>query len=200
MKPVNRKTAPKVIYGRVQKKNNWEPSPDYYVRSEPQLVIDRLRPSDGFRHLLMKKDIADFISILPDWAELSKGLNAIVLSPGSHRLFGYHSRGVVHVCAWQRDIWITLSRFGYEQEKEYLDRLGVECEAQKGNKFLCKFTAGAARGHQLLATLLHELGHHHDRMTTRSKLYADRGEKYAFDYALQYKELIWDRYLDVFGI
>src|SRR5258706_5298769 len=133
MKSVNGKTARKVIYGRVQKKNNWEPSPDYYVRSEPQLVIDRLRPGDGFRHLLMKKDIADFISILPDCAELSKGLNAIVLSPGSHRIFGYHRKGVFHVCAWDRDIWITLSRSGYEQEKAYLDRLSVECEANKGD-------------------------------------------------------------------
>jgi hypothetical protein len=200
MKSVNRKTAPKVTFGRVQKKNNWTPSPDYYIKCEPDLVIDRLRPGDGFRHLSMKKDIVNFISILPDWTELSKGLNAIVLSPGSYRLFGYHTRGVVHICAWDRDIWITLGRAGYEQEKEYLDRFGVECVVQKGDRFLCKFTESSARAHQLLATLLHELGHHHDRMTTRSKLHADRGEQYAFDYASQYTELIWERYLDVFGI
>jgi hypothetical protein len=65
---------------------------------------------------------------------------------------------------------------------------------------VCKFSEEAARAHQLLATLLHELGHHHDRMTTKSKSQASRGESYAEEYAKRYTDQIWTRYLETFGM
>ncbi len=46
---------------------------------------------------------------------------------------------------------------------------------------------------------LHELGHHHDRMTTRSRSQAARGERYAETYANRYAERIWDAYQAEFG-
>jgi hypothetical protein len=136
---------------------------------------------------------------LPDWAELCGGLNGIVLAPGDSGVFGYHRPGVVHICAWEKDLWITLSKEGVEQERYFLDRFGVACEPTE-DEVLCKFSEAMARAHQLLATLLHELGHHHDRMTTRSKSGASRGEGYAQEYAKKYTEQIWTRYLDVFGM
>ena len=66
--------------------------------------------------------------------------------------------------------------------------------------FLCKFTEAQVRGFQLLDVLLHELGHHHDRMTTRSQRGAERGEAYAEAYAVQYESLIWDQYLRKFPL
>jgi hypothetical protein len=48
--------------------------------------------------------------------------------------------------------------------------------------------------------LLHELGHHHDRMTTRSRRVGCRGEGYAEGYAWEYERLVWDRYLATFGL
>ena len=50
------------------------------------------------------------------------------------------------------------------------------------------------RAYQLLDVLLHELGHHHDRMTTGSQKRPARGETYAEQYAAQYAERIWDAY------
>ena len=47
---------------------------------------------------------------------------------------------------------------------------------------------------------LHELGHHHDRMTTRSRRGTARGEAYAENYALAYADRIWDGYVDAFGL
>ena len=194
-----KKTSPKVIGGKVQRKNNWTRTPNYYHDVPASLVIDRKRPGAGYRHLLKQKDILQFIGILPDWAELSRGLNGIVLAAGSWSIFGYHRPGVVHICAWDKDLWITLSKEGFEQERFFLERLGVACESH-GDEVLCKFSEGAARAHQLLATLLHELGHHHDRMTTRSKSQASRGEGYAEDYAKRYTDQIWTRYLETFGM
>lgn len=102
-------------------------------------------------------------------------------------------------CAWDRDLWITLSKEGVEQERFFLERFGVACEPN-GDEVLCKFSEATARAHQLLATLLHELGHHHDRMTTRSKSAASRGEDYAEEYAKRYADQIWTSYLDTFGM
>lgn len=199
MKRFNRKTDPKVIGGLVQKKNNWALTSDYYNTEQKVPIIDRRRPGRGYRHLLKQRDILDFIGILPDWGELSVGLNAIVLAHGSHYVYGYHTRGVVHVCAWDEDIWIKLTHEGYECEREIFERLGVPCE-KSGDEMLCKFTEETARAHQLLATLLHELGHHHDRMTTRFKARPGRGEPYAEDYARKYANQIWINYQDIFGV
>jgi hypothetical protein len=199
MRSVNRKTSPRVIGGLVQKKNNWAETADYYDTEQPLPVIDRRRPGKGFRHLLKRKDILDFIGILPEWKELSVGLNAIVLAPGSWDIYGYHLRGVVHICAWDENIWTTLCKEGYECDQEILERLGVPCE-EIDNGVICKFTENTARAHQLLATLLHELGHHHDRMSTKSKRRAGRGEPYAEAYAKAYTERIWVEYQNVFGV
>lgn len=199
MRISNRKSSPKVIGGKVQKKNNHSLTGDYYIVQQRMPLIDRQRPGKGFRHLLKQKDIEEFIGILPDWNELSLGLNAIVLAPGEWTTFGYHVPGVVHICAWDADLWTELSKKGYEQEREILERLGVPCEETEDG-VLCKFTEETARGHQLLATLLHELGHHHDRMTTKSKVRTARGESYAEAYAKAYSERIWNQYQEVFGV
>jgi hypothetical protein len=199
MNRLNRKATPKVVAGQVQKKNNWQETPNYYNTASPQPEIIRKRSGKGYRHLLTQKDIYDFIGILPDWNELSQGLNAIVLAPGEWDLFGYHMRGVVHICAWERDLWITITEDSFEKVRDICERLGVPWEREEGD-IVCQFTESTARAHQLLATLLHELGHHHDRMSTKSKIRTSRGEGYAESYAKKYAELIWERYIEVFGL
>jgi hypothetical protein len=53
----NRKSAPRVIKGRVQKKNNWDLSPDYYDAPLPSMVVvDRKRPGEGYKHVLNKTE------------------------------------------------------------------------------------------------------------------------------------------------
>jgi hypothetical protein len=47
---------------------------------------------------------------------------------------------------------------------------------------------------------LHELGHHHDRMTTRSERYAARGEVFAEQFAIELADEIWDDFLRVFPV
>jgi hypothetical protein len=194
-----RKTTPKVVAGRVQKKNNWQGTPNYYNTSLSLPEVIRKRPGKGYRHLLLQKDIYDFIGLLPDWATLSEGLNAIVLAPGEWSTFGYHVPGVVHICAWENDLWLDVTLEGYEKERDILEKLQVPCEEENGD-IICKFTESSARAHQLLATLLHELGHHHDRMNTRSKKRASRGEPYAEEYARKYSNQIWEKYIEVFGL
>jgi hypothetical protein len=151
-------------------------------------------------------------------------LNAIVLAPRDPDRFGYHRRGVVHVCAWENSLWRVFSAWLYEREKDVLCRLGVECQLladyvaeqesygvpasrvfdaldwEGPDSMLCKFSAKQVRAFQLLGTLLHDLGHHHDLMTTRSRREASRGEAYAEEYARRHEALIWQEYLGAFAL
>ena len=198
MPPLSRRQAPGVRNGRVQKKNNWELSPDYYSHPQRELVIDRRRPGAGYRHVLMQRDVERFIEILPDWAEMARGLDAIVLAAGRENYWGWHSPGVVHVCAWQgeweRFFWPEY----FERDRASLARIGVPLQSvDKG--VWAYFTLGTARAFLLTDVLLHELGHHHDAMTTRSKRVA-RGEPYADAYARKYGDEVWQRYLKCFAL
>jgi hypothetical protein len=197
---VNRKSAPKVKGGRVQKKNNWALTPTYYNSDQPLPVIDRQRPGRGFQHLLKRRDIEDFIAILPHWDELSVGLNAIVLAPGGDAM-GWHEPGVVHVCAWEEELWWYDSDPAFMKDhREVLGLLGVEVE-KRGGRLITKWTVGQARAFQLVHVLLHEFGHHHDRMTTRWKEdVAPRGEGFAEEYARRYESRIWTDYIQRFDI
>lgn len=196
----SRRSTPEVVGGKVQKKNNWDLSEDYYDAPNTRMVVvDRKRPGAGFRHVLTRRDIYDFIAILPDWDELARGLNAIVLAPGDDGTDGYHAPGVVHVCAWEANLWRRTGETYYRDHADIFARVGVDCEPEDGG-YLCKFDAKSVRAYQLLHILLHELGHHHDRMTTRSQRQASRGETYAEAYARQYELQIWKRYLQTFDL
>lgn len=196
----NRKSAPRVVQGNVQKNNNWQRSVDYYNAPDPRaVIIDRKRPGEGYKHLLNKSDIYRFLELLPDWQKLAVGLNAIVLAPGEWSTSGYYVPGVVHICAWDEELWHETTAGHYRAHQDIFERLGIPCQETKEGYFLCKFDEVTARDYQLLHILLHELGHHHDRMTTRSQKRSARGEQYAEDYALEYEAAIWERYHRTFS-
>lgn len=195
----NRKTTPKVRDGKVQRKNRTDLSRHYrnYVQDKP--VIDRLRPGPGYRHVLFKRDVSRFIGLLPDWTELSRDLDAIVLVPGEDSCLGWHTPGIVAVCAWERGLVCEWSGSFVDEHASVLDRLGVTYRPCPDDAYHIQWTEASVRGFQLMHVLLHELGHHHDRITTRSMRRASRGEPYAESYALAYADRIWDEYFRVFG-
>ena len=88
----------------------------------------------------------------------------------------------------------------YRAHQDIFERLGIIGEETCDEYVLCKFDESAVRGYQLLHILLHELGHHHDLMTTRSQKRASRGEKYAEDYARMYEASIWQQYQKAFRL
>lgn len=64
--------------------------------------------------------------------------------------------------------------------------------------WLCHFSDASIQAFLLLHVLLHELGHHHDRMTSRPRGAITRGESYAEEYARKYEKLIWADYCRIF--
>jgi hypothetical protein len=113
---------------------------------------------------------------------------------------GYCDRGVVAVCAWPAGVWDEdLSKNWYWDHVDVLDRLGVQVW-KVGPRWVAEWTEDQARAFQLLHVFLHELGHHHDRMTTRRERDAARGEHFAEQFALDLADEIWDDFLRVFPV
>jgi hypothetical protein len=180
---VKRRTAPKVKDGQVQRKNNWARSrDDYHSLTQAEIRLDRRPPGEGFRHLVTIAQLRSMIDLLPDWDEAAIGLDAVVLDEGGDAM-GWHETGVIAICAWERELWWTNTHPSFVDEHDDILR-SLEVERVKlGGKLQLRWTEKQARAFQLLHVLPHELGHHHDRMTTRSKASAARGEPYAEAYA-----------------
>jgi hypothetical protein len=203
MRAYARRQSPGVRNGRVQKKNNHLGDPsDYFTYKQPELRIVRERPGEGYRHVLTVQDVRDFLEILPEPEPLLDGINAIVLAKGEDGVCGrYHGRSaVVKLMAWERGLSTTIARRYYDEDRAILERLGLDCEPEKDGEILCHWTVEQVRAYLLINVLVHELGHHHDRMSSRRRATCGRGEPYALAYAARFEEVLWDRYTRRFGL
>ena len=202
MSRFHRKTAPGVRDGQTLRKNNWERSPSVYRDSQPQLVIDRRRPGEGYRHLLLKRDIERFIELTPNWNELSRGLDLISLDCGRSDCDGWYDRGAIGICAWPLEMSYPLKLSWYAEHRDFLTRIGARVEdTGPPDDVVIHWTLDTARAYQLCHVFLHELGHHADRMHTRAKTdNAPRGEPFAEDYAFDLEPLVLERYFAEFGL
>ncbi|MDQ6779066.1 MAG: hypothetical protein M3256_25245 [Actinomycetota bacterium] len=196
---IPRKNKLTVKKGRVGKTQNWRSTPGAEVLAGTDVVFERRRPGKGYRHVLNKTDIERFIALLPDWEEVSHGLEAIVLLPGRDDVEGVYVSPWVGIYAWSRALWWLYDASHFENPRESITRLGVPFEPLDGG-FVAKWTDETVRAYQLLDVLVHELGHHHDRMSTRGKLRSARGERYAEEYARRYSDHIWEAYCIEFDL
>ena len=113
---------------------------------------------------------------------------------------GYHEWHTVAICAWPAELWVEdLSKKWYWDHVDLLERLGVAVW-KVGPRWVAEWTEDQVRAYQLLHVFLHELGHHHDLMTTSSRRRVARGEPFAERFALELEELMWEDYLRVFPL
>jgi hypothetical protein len=197
MRVCHRKTTPRVVHGKVQRKHRNDRGRDY--SNTRQVTVLREQPHAGYRHVLSPGDITAFINLLPQWDELAIGLHTILLSNRSWRCDGWFVPGTVAVCAWEAGLVRTMSPWYFEDHADLFRRLHVPCRRLDDGDYLAEFTEWGVRSFQLLHILLHELGHHHDRMTSPSRKQATRGERYAEEYARTHEHVVWNLYLRAFG-
>lgn len=195
---MNRRTATKVKNGRVQKKNNHKLTPNYWNTRQDVLQIDMEPAGKGYKHFLKKRDIIKFLEILPNWEEIDVEFDAILLAAGEYNTDGWYTNGVVGICAWEKEMTRSSSIEYFNDHKDLFDRLNLRYEIKK-DSVICHWEEYQIRAYLLLHILLHEIGHHHDRVTTKSKRYIARGEEYAESYAIKYEKIIWNRYFECFG-
>jgi hypothetical protein len=200
MRSANRRTATKVRDGRVQKKHNWEADGrDIFARSQDEVRLERRDPGPEGRHVVTIAQLRAFIALLPNWDEVADGLDAIVLDE-EQDCMGWHSTGVVAVCAWERGLWWEEGDPSFEEDhRDLMDLLDVK-RVRRENLLQVQWTEPQARAFQLLHILPHELGHHNDRVTTRRQRHAARGEPYAESYAHRVLDEVWPSYAKRFGI
>jgi hypothetical protein len=196
-----RKTAPGVRNGQTCRKNNWRPSPSWYRDPQSRLVIDRRRPGDGYRHVLLKRDIDRFVNLVPNWAELVVGLDVIVLDRGGRGCDAWYDRGVVGLRAWPTNSRSEVGADWFREHCDFLTRIGARTEGDDPDDMVIHWTPGTVRAYQLCHLFLHELGHHRDRMQTRTKTdNGPRGQEFAEQYAWDFEFQIWESYLEEFGL
>jgi hypothetical protein len=201
MRRGNRKTTTRVRGGRVQKKNNWVADRrDYFAWPQDEIRLDRNDPGDGYRHVLTVPQLRKFIGLLPNWDEIAVGLDAIVLDSGREDAMGWYDRGVVALCAWpaHSGFWFESDPHWNDENKVLLALLNVQIDEQDGRVGLL-WTEAQARAFMLLDVLPHELGHHCDSMTTRSRR-VGRGEPFAEAYSRQVLDRVWPIYTQHFDI
>ena len=157
MASFSRKSAPKVRNGKTQRKNRTALTPYYSQTCQLYPAIDRQRPGPGYRHLITQKQLHQFIELLPDWEELSRGLDAVILAPGEENLLGWYRPRRVAVCAWEKNFKKEWHVDFIREHAAILERLGVEPEPIYDSAFaeqfdrpdpcyeLCKFTETSTR-------------------------------------------------------
>ena len=151
----------------------------------------------GYKHFLKKRDIIKFLQLLPNWEELNVELDAVILAEGDGD-DGWYDDGVLAICAWEKDKSVSLNKVYFYEHKEIFERLNLKYQVKR-DTVICDFNEEQIKAYQLLHIFLHELGHHHDRISTKEKIdNAPRGEKYAEDYALKYEKIIWSRFFEEF--
>lgn len=196
-----RKTTPRVVHGQVKSKNRRFITTRLFDFGRTSPEIFRERPGQGYRHVVQQRDIPKFVALLPEWRELSAGLCSILLAENRGGCDGWHEPGLIALCAWEGWSPVTRERSYVDEHRTIFDRLCIACEPiPDSERMLCHFSENQARAFLLLHVFLHELGHHHDRMTTRSREEAVRGEAYAEAWALEHEARIWDRYTRVFEV
>lgn len=194
---INRRTATRVKSGQVQHKNRHRPT------THEGYVLDRESPGRGFRHVVTKREVQDFIDIIPDWETFSERLERIVLSKhsetadASYEFFHREETGAIYLNAWPENLWTELATSYFAAHRDVFKRLGVSNEPLK-DAVVCRFTEAQARAYMLLHVFLHELGHHFDHIHQKHKG-SSKGEDYAEQFATSRFEPLYPEYVRVFG-
>lgn len=189
-----------MVGGKPLRKNNHSLTPNYWNTVQKEVNIDSIKPGKGFKHFLKKKDIIQFIEIIPNWDIYSEDLNAILLDEGDLNIDGiYYYEGVISLSAWPIERDIQVNKSYYADHKALFKRLGVNAIKRQDHYYL-EFNEDQIKAFQLLHILLHELGHHYDRIKTKSRLSSVRGEQFAEDFAFENEEKMWHRYEETFGV
>ena len=192
----NRRTATKVVDGQTRGKNRRAPTT---LRG---YVIDRQSPGEGYRHVVTKRDLQDFLDLIPDWPILSQRLERIVLATGSeddgyHEFYHREETGAIFLHAWDENLWAPLSSNYVNVHLTLPQRLGVSFDLGS-DLSVCRFTERQAKAFQLLHVFMHELGHHWD-LTHQKHRHSKRGEDFAERFANRHFDELFPAYVQTIG-
>lgn len=193
-----RKTATKIKNGRVSNKNRNIETSNYWNTRQDEILIDIQKPGKGYKHFLKKRDIKQFWNIIPDKEKIGIELDAIVLAEGNNTYDGWYQNGVICICAWEKEMSREMNYKYFEDHKDLFERLEVKYILKK-DYVICDFNENQIKAFQLLRVMTHEIGHHIDRIRTRTRRTCPRGEVFAFNFEKVYEKKIWNKYFEYFS-
>ena len=192
----NRRTAMCVKGGAVKRSNR------HQLSGLRGYTLDRRSPVRGYNHVVTKRDVQAFIDLIPDWSDLSRKIERIVLASSDDCDGEYvtykDDLSTILLYAWPSDLWTELSLRYFEDHWWLLEELKVVNDAPVGDAVLCRFNRDQARAFMLLHVFLHELGHHHDRLV-RAADRSTSGEEYAERFANERFHAMYPDSCRVFG-
>jgi hypothetical protein len=181
--------------GKVQKKNNHQLTP------RRGFVVDRETPRKGCKHVVTKREIFDFVEILPDWRNLIYGIERIRLSAGRegcdafYRHYNRERTGAILLSAWESELTQEINTAYFNAHRSIFEKIELKFERRKDG-VICWFDEAKAKAFVLVHVFLHELGHHLDSM---KRTYCASGEPYAESFAKRLEDEIWPKYVEKFG-
>lgn len=197
MPAIVRKTATKIVNGRVSRKNR------SVITSVYGYTIEKVPAGRGFTHVVSPQKLEEFIELIPDWKKHSYRLERIILTRGYEDFFGYHQdhryekTATISLCPWPKKLWAPMSVRFFRNHQYFFDRLGVTYQIRLSN-VICRFTVTQARAFSLLHVFLHELGHHIDWQHRRGERLR-RVEEYAEAFATGLFDIMFPLYKERFG-
>lgn len=128
------KTTPRVKNGRVQRKNHRD------VSRRGPLEIQVEVPGPGYRHVVSRELLQRFVELIPDWSDISRGLELIVLAEGNTWYDGRYQDGVIELTAWDDPVAYAMTPIYHAMHRPIWDRLRVPSRPEP--EFIAKVWVG----------------------------------------------------------
>jgi len=183
------------------KRGEKKPSAHHYDLSKAaKCNIEREKPGRGFISLIMKREMETFIKLLPEWEDLSLGIETVVLAPGEDGVLGWRSPGVVGLCAWPRIIeWDDCDHDFYNTHKDLFAKLEIPCAGEDDHWYV-GFTDLSASAFQLIHVFVQLACLHRNDVSVLAGAGKKSRGSYLRSYVNKWENEIFKRYLQHFKL
>lgn len=89
----------------------------------------------GYRHLVTPALVERFLALVPEWPEVSRGIELVLLADGRRSADGWYEDGLVALNAWYDPAAVTVEPIYYAEHRDIFARLGVASRPEPD--FLC---------------------------------------------------------------
>lgn len=199
----NRKTTPKVRDGQVQKKDRHQWTEFQDLLDSDAFSTIKMKPEDGYMHVVDRKSVLDFVELIPGWSEMSKGLSALVLgsdgcSSQTDINYSPKSYNSIWLSPFPKDMTLYWSAGFASEHRSIAESLGVELKWLESGEAVTEWTKPQAQAWQLLHLFLYDLYCHNECTTQENDDYHHQ-HKLAEEYSIKTAQLIISDYERVVG-
>jgi hypothetical protein len=198
-----RKTTPKVRHGQVQKKDRHQWTEFQELLDNTAFSTIKMKPEDSYVHVVDRRRVLDFVELIPNWRDMSKGLSALVLGYDgcSHQTdinYSPKAYNSIWLSPFPKDMTLYWSRSFAIEHKSITEFLGIDLIETGEDEIMTVWTKPQAQAWQLLHLFLYDLFCHNE-CTSQSRDNYHHQHKLAEEYAIKTAQLIVSDYERTIG-